>query len=104
MEPRDQVPPLDADGTCPARRDRVTRAKLDEVERELRAQVERALAIGIKPTHLDSHMGALFSNPQLFGVYAKVARSYRLPFLTFIGNPAAANGAVLQPGDIVRTP
>ena len=103
VESRDKVPSLhDADGTLPRGTQAVTqRAKLDEVERELRAQVERALAIGIKPTHLDSHMGALFGTPELFGVYAKVARSYRLPFLTFIGNPAAANGAVLTPGDIV---
>jgi predicted glycoside hydrolase/deacetylase ChbG (UPF0249 family) len=103
VESRDKVSSLhDADGTLPKGvRTVVQRAKLDEVERELRAQVERALALGIKPTHLDSHMGALFATPELFGVYAKVARSYRLPFLTYIGNPAAANGKVLQPGDIV---
>ena len=40
-------------------------AALDQVERELRAQVERALAYGIRPTHLDSHMGALFTTPAL---------------------------------------
>jgi len=31
-----------------------------EVEREIRAQIERANAFGIHPTHLDSHMGTLF--------------------------------------------
>jgi chitin disaccharide deacetylase len=55
-----------------------------EVERELRAQVERALAMGIHPTHLDSHMGALFARPDLFGVYVKIAQEYKLPFLAFI--------------------
>jgi|SRR5579863_844454 len=59
--------------------------KADEVEREIRAQVERAIAVGIHPTHLDSHMGALFSRPDLFAVYVKVAREYKLPFLAFIG-------------------
>ena len=61
--PRDQVPSLhDADGTLPrGTRTVATRAKLDEVERELRAQIDRAYAIGIKPTHVDSHMGALFT-------------------------------------------
>lgn len=55
--------------------------KLEEAEREIRAQIEHAIAAGIHPTHLDSHMGALFSRPDLFGVYAKIAHEYKLPFL-----------------------
>ena len=59
----------------------VAHLKPEEVERELRAQVERALAVGIHPTHLDSHMGVLFARPDLFAVYLKVARDHKLPFL-----------------------
>jgi hypothetical protein len=59
--------------------------KADEVEREIRAQVERAIAMGIHPTHLDSHMGTLFARPDLFAAYVKVAREYKLPFLAFLG-------------------
>jgi hypothetical protein len=55
--------------------------KAEEVEREIRAQIERALAMGIHPTHLDSHMGVLFERPDLFAVYVKVAHEYKLPFL-----------------------
>jgi len=55
--------------------------KSDEVEREIRAQVERAIAMGIHPTHLDSHMGTLFARPDLFAVYMKIAHEYELPFL-----------------------
>ena len=55
--------------------------KAEEVEREIRAQIELALAMGIHPTHLDSHMGVLFSRPDLFAVYVKVAHEYKLPFL-----------------------
>ena len=55
--------------------------KPEEAEREIRAQVERAIAVGIHPTHLDSHMGVLFARPELFAVYAKVAHEYKLPFL-----------------------
>jgi chitin disaccharide deacetylase len=58
--------------------------KAGEAEREIRAQVERALALGIHPTHLDSHMAALFSRPDLFDVYVKIAHEYNLPFLAFI--------------------
>jgi len=55
--------------------------KAEEAEHEIRAQVERAIAAGIHPTHLDSHMGVLFSRPDLFAAYVKVAHDYHLPFL-----------------------
>ena len=102
LAPNDKTPSLhDPDGTMPRQtRTVATRAKMDEVERELRAQVDRAYAIGLEPTHVDSHMGALFTTPELFATYVKVARSYKLPFLAAIGamNPGAR--AALQPGDI----
>ena len=50
-----------------------------EVELEIRAQVERAKALGIVPTHLDSHMGTLYQNKALFEVFLRVAREYKLP-------------------------
>lgn len=56
-----------------------------QVERELRAQVERALALGLRPTHLDSHMAALFTTPALFATLVRVAHAYHLPFLTARG-------------------
>jgi predicted glycoside hydrolase/deacetylase ChbG (UPF0249 family) len=56
--------------------------KPEEVEREIRAQIERAIAVGIQPTHLDSHMGVLFSKPELFAVYVKVAHEYKMPFFS----------------------
>jgi predicted glycoside hydrolase/deacetylase ChbG (UPF0249 family) len=101
--PRDQVPSLhDADGTLPRdTRTVMTRAKLDEVEKELRAQIDRAYAIGIKPTHVDSHMGALFNTPELMATYVKVARSYKLPFLGFIATPRPGTQAVVTSADVV---
>src|SRR5712664_895245 len=83
LESRDKVPSLyDLSGylwpeTAPA----ATNEKSQEAEREIRAQIERAIALGIHPTHLDSHMGVLFSTPELFAVYVKVAHEYKLPFL-----------------------
>ena len=80
---KNEVPSLlDDDGTFPREtKTVVTRAKLVEIDRELRAQVDRAIALGIRPTHLDSHMGALFNTPELTATYVKVAHDYRLPFL-----------------------
>ena len=50
-----------------------------EAEAEIRAQVERALAFGVQPTHLDSHMGTLFQTPALFEAYLRVGRDYQIP-------------------------
>jgi predicted glycoside hydrolase/deacetylase ChbG (UPF0249 family) len=52
-----------------------------EVEREIRAQIERALALGIKPTHLDTHMGCMLVIPALVQVYLKLGKEYGLPLL-----------------------
>jgi chitin disaccharide deacetylase len=57
----------------------VEHAKPEEVEAEVRAQIERALQVGIHPTHLDSHMGTLFT-PAFFPVYRKLAKEYGIPF------------------------
>jgi chitin disaccharide deacetylase len=101
--PRDQVPTLhDPDGTLPKdTRTVATRAKIDEVEKELRAQIDRAYAIGIKPTHVDSHMGALFNTPELMATYVKVARSYKLPFLASIASPLPGTMSVVTKADVV---
>jgi chitin disaccharide deacetylase len=80
----------------------VQHIKADEAEREIRAQVEQALAMGIHPTHLDSHMGVLFSRPDLFAVYVKVAHEYKLPFLAAIGpDTPPALRSVLSDKDIL---
>jgi predicted glycoside hydrolase/deacetylase ChbG (UPF0249 family) len=52
-----------------------------EAEAEIRAQVKRAMAYGIRPTHLDSHMGMLYQNRALFEALIRVARDYRLPVM-----------------------
>jgi predicted glycoside hydrolase/deacetylase ChbG (UPF0249 family) len=59
--------------------DAAAKADVKEVEMEIRAQVERARAFGIQPTHLDSHMGTLYQSKALFEVFLKVAREYKLP-------------------------
>jgi predicted glycoside hydrolase/deacetylase ChbG (UPF0249 family) len=53
---------------------------LKEVEAEIRAQIARARALGIQPTHLDSHMGTLYHNKALFEILLRVARENKLPF------------------------
>jgi len=58
------------------------KAKVNEAEIELRAQIEKAIAMGINPTHLDTHMGCLiFNSPELFEVYLKLGREYKIPVM-----------------------
>lgn len=66
-----------------------TGVNLEEVERELRAQIDLAYALGIQPTHFDSHMGCLFFvNPDIFEIYLKLSREYGVP--CFISKQFAA--------------
>lgn len=44
------------------------------VETEIRAQIARGRKFGMKPTHVDSHMGTLFSDPRFFEVYTRVGK------------------------------
>ncbi|MBW2267637.1 MAG: polysaccharide deacetylase family protein [Deltaproteobacteria bacterium] len=65
----------------------VERARPDEVERELRAQIEGALAAGIDVTHLDAHMGAVML-PPFVDIYGRLALEFRLPL--FVVRPDEA--------------
>ena len=104
VESKDKVPSLlDPSGYLwPDTPQAIGALKADEVEREIRAQIERANAMGIHPTHVDSHMGTLFSRPDLFAVYVKVAREYKLPFLAFIApNTPPALSSLLSSKDVL---
>jgi predicted glycoside hydrolase/deacetylase ChbG (UPF0249 family) len=74
------VPSLvDAEGCLPRTVDALReRATPQDVERELRAQIDRALEAGIDVTHLDAHMGAALL-PRFVGIYARLALDYRVP-------------------------
>lgn len=56
----------------------VANASVDDVERELRAQIDTALAAGIDVTHLDSHMGTVF-DLKFAEIYFRLGRDYGLP-------------------------
>jgi len=103
VESKDKVPSLlDSTGTFPNDVPPVVaRAKPAEVERELRAQVERAMALGIRPTHLDSHMGALFTTPELIATYVKVAHDYHLPFLGMKTSPFGGTPMPVSSKDVL---
>ena len=54
-------------------------ADSEEVLRECRAQVERALLWGVDVTHLAPHLTSITLRPEFFDVYLELAAEYRLP-------------------------
>lgn len=56
-------------------------AKLEEVELEIRAQINKAISAGIQISHLDTHMFALLSRADLAELYVRLGMEYGLPVL-----------------------
>ncbi len=54
-------------------------AKVEEVEREVRAQIDHALAQGIDVTHLDGHMGVMMASEEIMQLYLRLGEEYGLP-------------------------
>jgi len=81
VAPGDQVPTLiDENGYLRHDWDDHPRIDPKQVEIELHAQVERALRMGVHPTHLDSHQYRLIMNgKELFDAMLRVAHGYKLP-------------------------
>lgn len=73
----------------PTVRQVVEHATPQEVEQEIRAQVEKSLALGYRPDHIDTHMGTLYGTPAFAAVYTKVAEEYGIPAMVIdVSNPA----------------
>jgi len=71
---------LDGDGGFPRTvTDVWDHADLDEVRRECRAQVERAVLWGFDITHLEAHRDALLLRPEFFDIYLELALDFGLP-------------------------
>lgn len=106
---------LDGDGGLPRTiTDVWDHADLDEVRRECRAQIERAILWGFDVSHLDSHMGTLQLRPEFFDIYLELAVDYQLPLRLsggsterVVGFPfrrLAAEEGVLFPDHFVLVP
>ena len=95
---------LNKDGYLyPLENEAAARIDVREAEAEVRAQIERARAFGIVPTHLDSHMGTLYQNEALFKMFLRVARENQLPIRISRDRFPQAQfiAAALGPDDVV---
>ena len=87
---QEKVPGLiDPDGYMWKRvQDVVMNATPEEVETELRAQIEKTIAMGYKPDHMDTHMGTLFASNDFTEVYFRLASEYGIPAMVIdFSNP-----------------
>jgi hypothetical protein len=71
---------FDGDGGFPRTVQEVwDHADLDELRRECRTQIERAILWGIDVSHLDSHMATLQQRPEFFDIYLELAVDFGVP-------------------------
>jgi hypothetical protein len=106
---------LDGDGGFPRTLDDLwEHGDTDEVRRECRAQIERAVYWGFDVSHLSAHLGALELRPEFFDVALDLAVEFRLPLrlppasaersVGFPFRELAAREGIVSPDDVVRVP
>ncbi len=104
---------LDGDGGFPRTVvDLWEHADIDEVRRECRAQIERAIYWGFDVSHISAHLGALELRPEFFDVALELAVDFRLPlrlagrdqqhYAGFPFRQLAAESGVVSPDHLVR--
>ena len=81
VSPVDEVPSLiDEEGMLwhevP---DVVQHASVEDVAKEVRAQIEKSIAMGYRPDHIDTHMGSLYGHPDYTKAYMEIAMEYNIP-------------------------
>jgi hypothetical protein len=104
---------LDGDGGFPRTAvDLAEHADIEELRRECRAQVERAIYWGFDVSHLSSHLGAMEQRPELFDVALELAVEFGLPLrlpdpalqedMGFPFRDLAASEGVVSPDWLIR--
>ncbi len=81
--PSNEIPSLlDKDGYFYSSVEKLAKnADFREVEKEINAQIDRAVAFGVNPTHLDPHMGCMAATTDIFKEYIKAGKKYKLPIV-----------------------
>jgi predicted glycoside hydrolase/deacetylase ChbG (UPF0249 family) len=85
---KDKVPSLvDKDGYFFPSREKffANNPKSEEIEIELRAQIERAISSGIKISYVDYHMGTAVEKPEHRVIVEKLAKEYGLAISRYFG-------------------
>jgi len=78
----------------------VQNAKPQQVEKEIRAQIEKALSLGVRPTHLDMHMATLYHLDAFSKIFLDIAEEYQIPALVF----DLSNDSIIQKFEEIGIP
>jgi predicted glycoside hydrolase/deacetylase ChbG (UPF0249 family) len=73
--------------------------KLSEMETELRAQIDKAIASGLKIDYLDHHMSAAVQTPETRAIVEKLAAEYKLGISRYYNELAAEGWYFTPPAD-----
>lgn len=106
---------LDGDGGFPRTLDDLwEHGDTEEVRRECRAQIERAIYWGFDVSHLSAHLGSLELRPEFFDVALELACEFRLPLRLpdasaehqagFPFRSLAAEEGIVSPDHLIRVP
>jgi len=81
--PISEVPSLvDKHGYFNKKREELKKnASADDIKKELKAQIEKALDFGLNPTHIDSHAYSVASSSEFLKIYKELGEKYDLPVL-----------------------
>lgn len=81
ISPKNSIPSMidDKGNFYEKKKNFIKNAKPEEVRIELQSQIDYAKSLGIIPSHIDSHEGALFFSPEIFKVYLEVAEKNNIP-------------------------
>ena len=75
----------------------VKHASADEIEMEMKAQLEKARSMGFIPTHLDTHMGTVFASPEFITRYIGLGLKYNIPVMLPGGNDEMIKSEAMLP-------
>jgi len=74
----------------------IAHATPEEVDAEIREQLDRAVTLGLTPTHLDSHMGTLFASEAFLMKYIQLGIEKQIPVMFPGGNNKLLTAPVLE--------
>lgn len=63
------------------RNDLSKRAKIEDLRKEMVAQINTVLSYGLKPSHIDCHMYSVGARSDFLELYKEIGRIYKLPVL-----------------------